>query len=206
MSAPFQPILSSLSRHPKFKTCFSCCEAGDAFVVVVLSCPILCPRGLQHANLLCPPLSPRVCSDSCPLSWWCYLTISSSVTFFSSCPQSFPGLGSFRMSRLFASSGQSIGAAVKEFSTFLCIGRCKSLGSLKSFLSYASKLSGANLLCVSHPESLRAFLRDGLQPHGYWLPWHSSLLIWEEIFQFLVRELRFHKPQNMAKKKRYKRN
>ena len=37
------------------------------------------PRELQHARLLCPPLSPRVCSDSCPLSWWCCLTISSSA-------------------------------------------------------------------------------------------------------------------------------
>ena len=71
------------------------------------------------------------------------------------------------MSQLFASSGQSIGVSVKEFSTFLCMGRCKSLGSLKSFLSYSSKLSGASILCVSHPESLRAFRRDGLQPHGY---------------------------------------
>ena len=167
------------------------------------------PHELQHSRLPCCSLFPGVWANSCLLSQWCYPTIASSscsVAFFSSCPQSFPGLGSFQMSRLFASSGQSIGAAVKEFSTFLCIGRCKSLGSLKSFLSYASKLSGANLLCVSHPESLRAFLRDGLQPHGYWLRWHSSLLIWEEIFQFLVRELRFHKPQNMAKKKRYKRN
>ena len=42
-----------------------------------------------------PSLSPRVCSNPCPLSQWCYLTISSSITAFSSCPQSFPGSGSF---------------------------------------------------------------------------------------------------------------
>ena len=42
-------------------------------------------------------LSPRVCSDSCPLSWWCYLTISSSATPFSFCLQSFPESGSFSM-------------------------------------------------------------------------------------------------------------
>ena len=69
------------------------------------------PRGLQHSRLLCPPLSPSVCSDSCPSSWWCHPTVSSSVTHFSSCPQSFPASGSFPMGRLFAPGGQSIGAS-----------------------------------------------------------------------------------------------
>jgi len=69
------------------------------------------PHGLQHARLLWPPLSPRVCSNSCPFSQWCYLTISSSVAPFSSCPQSFPASGSFPMSRLFSSGGQSIEAS-----------------------------------------------------------------------------------------------
>ena len=58
------------------------------------------PHGLQHARLPCPSLSPRVCSNSCPLSQWCHPTISSSVTLFSSCPQSFPALGSFPTSQL----------------------------------------------------------------------------------------------------------
>ena len=58
----------------------------------------------------CPSLSPRVCSNSCPLSWWCHQTISSSVVLFSSCLQSFPASGSFLMSWLFASGGQSIRA------------------------------------------------------------------------------------------------
>ena len=66
-------------------------------------------NGLQHARLLCPPLSPRVCSNSCPLTWWCYSTILSSVTSFSSCPQSFPTSGSFLMRWLFPSGGKSIG-------------------------------------------------------------------------------------------------
>ena len=56
-------------------------------------------------------LSPRVCSNSCPLSRWCYLTISSSATPFSFCIQSFPASGSFPMSWLFVSGGQSIGAS-----------------------------------------------------------------------------------------------
>ena len=59
----------------------------------------------------CPSLSPRVCSHSCPLSRWCHPTISSSVVPFSSCPQSFPASGSFPVSWLFASGGQSIGAS-----------------------------------------------------------------------------------------------
>ena len=69
------------------------------------------PHGLQHSRLPCPSLSPRVCSNSCPLSRWCYLTISSSVDLFSSCLQSFPASGSFPMSCLFTTSGQSFGAS-----------------------------------------------------------------------------------------------
>ena len=69
------------------------------------------PHGLQHARLPCPSLSPRVGSNSCPLSRWCHPTISSSVAPFSSCPRSSPASGSFHMSQFFASGGQSIGAA-----------------------------------------------------------------------------------------------
>ena len=68
-------------------------------------------RGLQHTRLLCPPLSPRICSNSCPFSGWCRPTISSSVTPFSFCPQSFPASGCFPMSQLFKAGGQSIGAS-----------------------------------------------------------------------------------------------
>ena len=68
----------------------------------------LWPHRLQHARLPCPSLSPRVCLNSCPLSWWWHPTISSSVVPFSSCLQSCPTSGSFQMSQLFASSGQSI--------------------------------------------------------------------------------------------------
>ena len=71
----------------------------------------LTPSWLHPARLLCPPLSPRVCSNSCPLSQWCHPTISSSAAPFSSCLQSFPASGSFLMSRLFASGSQSIGVS-----------------------------------------------------------------------------------------------
>ena len=69
----------------------------------------LWPQGLQHAKLPCPSPTPRACSNSCPLSRWCHPTISSSIVPFSSCLQSFPASGSFQMSQLFASAGQSIG-------------------------------------------------------------------------------------------------
>ena len=69
------------------------------------------PHGLQHARLPCP-LSPGVSSHSCPLNQWCFVFISSSAALFSFCLPSCPALGSFPKSRLFATSGQSIGASV----------------------------------------------------------------------------------------------
>ena len=69
------------------------------------------PHEPQHARPPCPSPTPRVFSNSCPLSWWCHPTISSSVIPFSSCPQSFPAWGSFQMNQLFASGGQSIGVS-----------------------------------------------------------------------------------------------
>ena len=56
-----------------------------------------------------PSPTPGVYPNSCPLSRWCHPTISSSVVPFSSCPQSFPASGSFQISQLFPSGGQSIG-------------------------------------------------------------------------------------------------
>ena len=74
-------------------------------------CLTLWLHELQHARLPHPSLSPRVCQNSWSLSWWYHPTISSSVIPFSSCIQSFPASGSFPMSRLFPSDGQSIGAS-----------------------------------------------------------------------------------------------
>ena len=68
----------------------------------------LWPYEPQHSRPPCPSLTPEVHPNPCPLSWWCHPTISSSVVPFSSCPQSFPPSGSFQMSELFASGGQSI--------------------------------------------------------------------------------------------------
>ena len=71
----------------------------------------LWPHGLQHTRPPCPSPTPGVYSKSCPLSQWYHPTISSSVIPFSSCPQSFPASGSFQMSQVFASGGQSIGVS-----------------------------------------------------------------------------------------------
>ena len=70
------------------------------------------PHEPQHARPPCPSPIPRVYPNSCPLSWWCHPTISSSVVPCPSCPQSFPASGSFQMSQLFAWGGQSIGVSV----------------------------------------------------------------------------------------------
>ena len=85
------------------------------FVCVLFSCSVvsysLQPHGVQHSRLLCPSPSPRVCSNSYSLSQWCHPTISSCVAPFSFCFQSFPASGSFPVSQLFISSGQSIGVS-----------------------------------------------------------------------------------------------
>ena len=79
---------------------FSCSVVSDS----------LQPHGLHHASLPCPSSSPRIWSNSCPLSQWCHPTISSSVYPFS-CLQSFPASGSFQMSQFLTSGGQITGVS-----------------------------------------------------------------------------------------------
>ena len=69
------------------------------------------PHESQYARPPCPSPTPGVHPNSCPLSWWCHPAISSSVDPFSSCLQSFPVSGSFQMSQLLPSGGQSIGVS-----------------------------------------------------------------------------------------------
>ena len=100
----------------------------------------LWPHGLQHARLPCPSPSPRVCSNSCPLSQWCHPTISSSVAPFFSCPQSC---------RLFASGGQSIEASASASVLPVNIQGWFPLG-LTSLISLLSKgLSGVFSSCMA---------------------------------------------------------
>ena len=69
------------------------------------------PHRLQHTRLPCPSPTPGACSNPCPSSLWCHPTISSFVSPFSSCLQSFPASGSFPVSQFSASGGQSIRAS-----------------------------------------------------------------------------------------------
>ena len=80
---------------------FSCSVVSDS----------LWPHGLQHTRPTCPSPTPWAHSNSCPLSQWCHPTILSSVVCFSACLQSFQASGSFQMSQLFTSGGQSIGVS-----------------------------------------------------------------------------------------------
>ena len=80
------------------------------FSSVTQSCLTLRPHGLQHTRPPCPSPNPGAYSNSCPLSQWCHPTISSSLIPFS-CLQSFPASGSFQMSQLFTSGGQSTGVS-----------------------------------------------------------------------------------------------
>ena len=86
-----------------------------SLILLLFSCSVvsasLWPHGLQHTRLPYPSPSPGACSNSCPLSRWCYPTISSSVVPFSSRLQSFPASGSFLMNQSFTSGGQSIRAS-----------------------------------------------------------------------------------------------
>ena len=72
------------------------------------------PHGLQQARLPCPSPTPGAYSNSCPLSWWCHPTISSSVIPVSSCLQSCPASGSFSVSQFFPSGGQSFGVSASS--------------------------------------------------------------------------------------------
>ena len=95
---------------PSNQYSFSLFKISVQFSHLVMS-DSLQPHEPQYARPPCPSPTPRVYPNSCPLSQWCHPTFSSSVVPFSSCPQSFPASGSFPMSQLFTSSGQSIGVA-----------------------------------------------------------------------------------------------
>ena len=110
------------SSQPGDQTCITwvCCRQADSLPLSHLSSvqfsssvlfDSLGPHELQHARPPCPSPTPGVYPNSCPLSRWCHPTISSSVSPFSSCPQSFPASRSFQMSQFFPSGGQSIGVS-----------------------------------------------------------------------------------------------
>ena len=97
-------------------------------------------HGLQHSRIPCPSLSPGACSNLCPLSGWCYPTISFSVTLFS-CLQSYPASVSFPVSQFFTSGGQNIGASASTSVLPMNIPGWFPLG-LNSFISLLSMDKG----------------------------------------------------------------
>ena len=107
----FLIVINFILTHIFFRNSFWVCIA----ILVQFICSVvsdsLQPHGLQCARLPCPSPTPGACSNSCSLSQWCHPTISSSVIPFSFRLQSFPASGSFLMSRIFTSGGQSIKAS-----------------------------------------------------------------------------------------------
>ena len=132
-------------------------------------------HGLQHTRPLCPSPTPRVYSNSYPLNWWCHPTISSSVVPFSSRLQSFPELGSFQMSQLFASGGQNIGVPASasvlpmniqdwfplELTSLISM---QSKGTLKSLLQHhSSKASSLQWSALFKAQLLHTYMTTGIQ-------------------------------------------
>ena len=140
-----------------------------------------------------PPLSPKVCSNSCPLSQWCYLTISSFATLFSFGLQSFPASGSFPMSQFFGSDGQSIGASasvlpinIQGWFPFRLTSLCSPRDSQES--SPAPKLKAPILwhsafFVVQHmkatqcPSTDRWIEKRWCYTHTYMAEWYSTVCV-----------------------------
>ena len=116
-SAAVKILGTNLFSRPWFQLAWLYIQQQDCWNIWLLlfSCSVMSdslgPHGLQHARLPCPSPSPGACSNSCPLSWWCHPTISSSDASFSFWPQSFPASGSFPLSWLFDSGADSIGTS-----------------------------------------------------------------------------------------------
>ena len=108
-SKPYIVFETSLCSFKTWKMLLSVPFLNTQFSLVVQLCPTLRPYGQKHASPPCPSPTPGVYSNSCPLSWWCHPTISSSVVPFYSRLQSFLASGSFPLSQFFESGGQSIG-------------------------------------------------------------------------------------------------
>ena len=125
-------------------------------------------QGRQHAGLPCPSTSPRACSNSCPLSWWCHATISFSVVPFSSRLQPFPASGSFQMSKLFASGGQSIRASASASVLPMNIQDWFPLG-LTGFGLLAVQRTLKSL--IQHRSSKASILRPSLLPNSHIHTW-----------------------------------
>ena len=156
---------------------FSCSVSSDS----------LRPHELQPTKSPCPSPIPGVYSNSCPLSRWCHPAISSSVVPFSSCPQSLPASGSFPMSQLFTSGGQSIGVSAstsvhpmntQDWSPLGWTGWISWQSSQESSPTPQFKSINFSALSFLHSPTLTSI-------HDYWKNYslevaiHSSILAWK---------------------------
>ena len=119
------------------------------------------PHDSQHARPPCPSPTPRVYSNSCPWSWWCHPAISSSVVPFCFCLQSFPASGSFPVSQLFESGGQSIGVSA-------------SASVLPTNIQDWSPLGWTGLISWQSKELSRVFSNTTIQKHQF----SAQLSLW----------------------------
>ena len=154
----------------------------------------LWPHELQHTRLLYPSPYPGVCSDSCPLSWWCYPTISSCVIPFSSCPQSFPASGSFPVSCIRWPKYWSFShSPSNEYSRLFPLGVTGLISLLSRGLSVVFSTSGPYVAWAS-PVKVRALLawRQHSRVHqnqtDLWTQTQSTLFTWTQLlfFSFLI--------------------
>ena len=140
---------------------------------VQFSCSVMSnssrPHELQHARPLCPSPTPRVYSNSCPLSRWCHSAISPFVVPFSSCPQSLPASGSFLMSQLFAWGGHSTSTSLLQLSI------------LQPSVYYFDCSTASVFWEVALSREISSFLAPFSVFHFLWLIFlGSSFLLWRE--------------------------
>ena len=180
-------------------------EKFKSYPLLLLSHPVmsgsLLPHGLQHARLPCPSPSPRACSNSCPLSQWCHPTISSSVVPFSSCLQSFPASGSFPVSQVFTSGGQSTGVSSSASVFPMNIRDWFPLGwtGWISLLSKGLSRVFSNTTVQKHQFfSTQPFHGPTLTSiHDYW-KWKLLSRVWLFVTPWTIQSMEFSRPEDWS--------
>ena len=166
----------------KYTGCVHTCISSISLLSLLFCCQVtsnsLRPDALQYAKISCP----RVCSNSCSLSWWCHPTITSSVAPFTSCPQSFPASGSFPMSQLFTSGCQSIGVSALTSVLPMNIQDWFPLGSVYQF-SWVQSLSRVQLFATPWIAARQASLSITNSRRSLKLRSIKSVMPWVWIFQ-----------------------
>ena len=144
---------------------------GPPFSSVTQSCLTLQPDGLQHAKPPCPSPTPRVYSNSCPLSRWYHPTISASVVPFSSLPSVFPSIRVFQMSQHFSSGGQSIGISA-------------SASVLPMNIQDWFPLGRTGWISLQSKGFSRVFSNTTIQKHQFLNPWLIHVNVWQKPLQY----------------------